>query len=49
MPKLAMKQKCITIDNASMDIINLVVPEKYPSASEFIRDLIRREGEKIKA
>ena len=49
MQKTNCKRKCITLDSASDDIIRLVVPGKYPSASEFIRDLIRKEGERIKA
>lgn len=41
-----MPRKSITIDQRCQGILNSLVPDVYPSESEAIRDLLRKEEER---
>jgi len=47
MARAAMKTTCITLDPATEERIQTLVPKVYPSLSELIRALIRNEVERL--
>jgi Arc/MetJ-type ribon-helix-helix transcriptional regulator len=45
MARTPMRMRCITLDRATEERIEKLVPDIYPSLSELIRALIRKEVE----
>jgi Arc/MetJ-type ribon-helix-helix transcriptional regulator len=44
-----MPRKNVTLDLVTIKKLDQWIPSRYPSVSEAIRDLVRREDERIKA